>query len=254
MVYKLFEKIDVNLDAMQGEKNTKEISEYYIDQQGNLKVKETLIERQPNYLKISMFLIGFVYLVGFVGLVSPIRNMFLPLSAINLIITAMVLASFHPKFNISFYLFTIFALLLGFLIEVAGVATGEIFGVYQYGESLGFKAWNVPIIIGVNWWMLSYASCQIAAKYFNNYWTKTAVASGLMILLDLFLEQVAIRNDFWSWQNDIIPLQNYIVWFFIAFIINMVYFRLIKNYVNPFGNFVYLLQLIFFILLNLFQP
>ena len=35
----------------------------------------------------------------------------------------------------------------------------------------------------------------------------------LMTSLDLLIEPVAIKLGFWFWKNDIIPLQNYAMWF-----------------------------------------
>jgi putative membrane protein len=43
-----------------------------------------------------------------------------------------------------------------------------------------------------------------------------------MVLLDLMIEPVAIRLDFWHWQGGSIPIQNYIMWFLVAMFMNWI--------------------------------
>ena len=43
-----------------------------------------------------------------------------------------------------------------------------------------------------------------------------------MVLLDLMIEPVAIRLDFWHWQAEVIPLQNYLMWFLVALLMNWI--------------------------------
>jgi putative membrane protein len=43
-----------------------------------------------------------------------------------------------------------------------------------------------------------------------------------MVLLDFMIEPVAIRLDFWHWQSGIIPLQNYLMWFLVAVLMNWI--------------------------------
>ena len=41
------------------------------------------------------------------------------------------------------------------LAEILVVSYGIIFGNYKYGEILGYKVLGVPLIIGINWCILS---------------------------------------------------------------------------------------------------
>ena len=43
-----------------------------------------------------------------------------------------------------------------------------------------------------------------------------------MVLLDVMIEPVAIRLDFWHWQAGDIPTQNYLMWFVVALFMNWV--------------------------------
>ena len=40
----------------------------------------------------------------------------------------------------------------------------------------------------------------------------------LMVCFDLIMEPAAVKLDYWTWMNDHIPLQNYLVWFGLGFI------------------------------------
>ena len=71
----------------------------------------------------------------------------------------------------------------------------------------------------------------------------------MMIVYDLVMEQVAPRMDMWSWENAIIPLQNYMAWF----VVSIFLFSLLKifriNIANPMAVILLLCQFIFFLFL-----
>lgn len=187
------------------------------------------------------------HVVGFWGLIFSGRPMyFQELTPLNLLLTNILLFSLHRHWNTRFILFAIVTAVVGFLAEVIGVHTGLLFGQYKYGGALGMKLWDVPLLIGLNWLMLVYSTGSIADKLKGNSWLKALAGATLMVLLDFFLEPVAMRFDFWGWQNNVVPLSNYLGWFGVAFILQL-YFHTIAIYKqNPLAPFVYLLQLIFF--------
>jgi putative membrane protein len=41
-----------------------------------------------------------------------------------------------------------------------------------------------------------------------------------MTALDYFVEPVAMALGFWHWENDVIPLQNYMMWFITSLVIH----------------------------------
>ena len=110
--------------------------------------------------------------------------------------------------------------LIGFFVEVLGVYSGLLFGEYQYGKTLGFQFLGVPLIIGVNWVLLVVSSFAISSYFVSNSIFKVVLSSIIMVLLDLVIEPVAIRLDFWHWQAEVIPLQNYLMWFLVALLMN----------------------------------
>lgn len=200
-----------------------------------------------------LLLLTTAYLAGIVGLqLSFTSSLFQALTPFNLLLSAAILFYFHKDWNRSFLLFSLLCFLAGYFVEVAGVATGAIFGEYSYGPTLGFQLWNVPLIIGLNWLMLIYSTGIIAAPLKMPLAFKAAIASSLMIVLDFFIEPVAITFKFWEWEQGFIPVQNYIAWFITSYLLHLMFYLLPFEKKNPAAKILYLLQLIFFIILCLF--
>ncbi|EMR01775.1 carotenoid biosynthesis protein [Cesiribacter andamanensis] len=141
---------------------------------------------------------------------------------------------------------------MGYGVEVLGVHTGAIFGEYWYGGAFGPKVLEVPLLIGLNWLVLVYCCGTICQRLALPTPLKAALAAALMVGLDFFIEPISARYDFWYWQENIIPAQNFIAWFITAFLL------LVLFYVLPIrrGNFLalplYIMQLLFFASLLLF--
>ena len=112
---------------------------------------------------------------------------------------------------------------LGFISEGLGVNYGYIFGTYSYGENLGFKVWNVPIIICLNWVVLTVITHDLSKRFLNHWFLISLFGAFAMTLLDVAIEISAPRFDFWEFENGIVPLQNYIGWFFVAFLAHVFY-------------------------------
>lgn len=203
--------------------------------------------------KTGILILLILYGVGLAGMLSPYRAIFLPLSALNLFITASLMFWYEKNRGKEFLIFSVIAWLTGFFIEVAGVHTGKIFGVYHYGESLGIKFLNVPLVIGVNWFILVFASAQwIKFLGITNRILAAAIGAALMVTLDLIIEPVAMKLDFWQWNGDVIPLQNYIGWYVIAFFLQCIYFQLHPKGLNVIAWFVMIIQVLFFAVLRFF--
>ena len=109
-----------------------------------------------------------------------------------------------------------------FALEAIGVATGRIFGTYEYGPTLGLAWRGVPLIIAFNWAMVVNGATRLAARLVPpaaGGWRRPAIAGlagGIALAFDFVLEPVAIRLDYWRWPGDVVPLQNYAAWFAIA--------------------------------------
>jgi putative membrane protein len=202
---------------------------------------------KPIYLKVFLLII---YAVGVVG-ITCYPDRFISLTPFNLLLTCALLMVYHPVNNPQFIRYAIFLFTAGFAVEMLGVQTGKIFGNYYYGYALGYKLKDVPLIIGVNWVMLILATHSIAHKLSQHMFIGSAIGAALMVFLDYFIEQVASQYAFWHWHQDVIPLQNYIAWFIISFLFHGLGYVLNFKKENSMAVFIFVLQLSFFIILNL---
>jgi len=203
---------------------------------------------------ISVITLILFYTVGLVGLSLPTQEAFAFFTPFNLLLSLGVMLVNHKHWTASFIGVSVFILFAGYFSEVFGVQTGLLFGNYEYGQTLGFKLFDVPIILGVNWLLLIYASAMVV----NLFWKhsplalKAAIAAILMVGLDILIEPVAMRLDFWNWENGIIPLQNFIGWFVIAFVLQLTFLSVLpKTANNHVAIVLFGLQIIFFAALNL---
>jgi putative membrane protein len=201
-----------------------------------------------------------LYIVGIIGVTLPLHKDFMLLTPLNLLTTFVIAVYADKNKNAGLYLVLAFCYLFGFFLELAGVQSGLIFGQYSYGATLGPKIWGTPLIIGINWAMLVYASVSISNSYFTEFPTivKAAVGATLMVLLDIFIEPVAVKFDFWSWasapMNKLIvaPLENYIVWWLAAFLLNYLVQTIMPAIKNRAIEVLFYLQLLFFIWIIIF--
>ena len=109
---------------------------------------------------------------------------------------------------------------IGFMAEWLGVKFGFLFGDYSYGANLGMKLDDVPIIMGINWVILSLASRGIIQRFFKVPVMKILVSSVLMVSLDILIEPLAPQLDYWSFDTMVAPLSNYIGWLIYSILIH----------------------------------
>ena len=165
------------------------------------------------------------YIVGTVGMCLPWTfPLFVKLIPLALVLNLFYLIYFHKDRN-KIKDISLFALIfiLGFGIEVLGVKTGKIFGVYYYGDSLGPKLWEVPLTIGFNWLILTYTTASLSDKFKIPLSFKILLGALMMLALDLILELDAASMDMWYWpNNEVVPLSNYLVWFGLAVLFHII--------------------------------
>jgi bisanhydrobacterioruberin hydratase len=203
------------------------------------------IYNQKELILISILII--FHLVGIVGInIEAYREDILKLSSMNLFISFGVIVLSRKSNVIPFILFLVLSFVLGMTYEIIGVKTSILFGNYFYGENLGIKVLEVPIVIGLNWAILAVCSGNLIHKIKINIFLKTLLASALMVFLDFLIEPNATKLDYWHWVNDKIPLYNYICWFLLSLPITLLYFKLKLNEQNKVSNVLYLILVLFF--------
>ena len=194
------------------------------------------------------------YSVGVVGMLLPTTaDFFQQLTSFALILSFSVLAlSDESEQRQKLVVYLLFIYVSSFAIEVAGVYTGVIFGTYSYGDNLGFKLWETPLIIGANWFFLVYTSAAIFEKTRITPALKVLLASTSMLIYDIVMEQVAPKLDMWHWKHPSVPFQNYFTWFLIAIAFHIGLLWLKIRIRNKLALTVLLCQFIFFVLLFIF--
>ena len=211
-----------------------------------------MIEVVRKYPVHTIAVLSFYYVVGVVGLsIGKTQPLFQALVPFTLLCSLYFLWLFQENLNLRVYLAGVAIFLAGFLVEVAGVNTGMIFGEYEYGKTLGFKLWNTPLMIGVNWMLLIFSCSALTGMFIRNRWLKIFISSLLMVIYDIALEPVAIRLDMWNWAGKAVPLQNYVAWFVVSFILFIIFEYTVKQSRNKIAASLFIIQLMFFILLNL---
>ena len=124
---------------------------------------------------------------------------------------------------------------LTFAAEAVGVATGAVFGEYVYGSTLGWQAWDVPVIIAFNWVMVVNGAICIAGRILSlraapgRRIALPLLAGAIAAAFDWVMEPVAIRLDYWTWAGGGIPLQNYAAWFVLATVLAAVHPRQLQR-------------------------
>ncbi len=199
---------------------------------------------------IGKIIIVALHLVGVIGLSLPeFRNFFLILTPAHLLITMILLLFYHRGWSEAFPIFAGAAFWIGFGSEIIGIHTGYLYGNYVYGTTLGPKLWDVPLVIGVNWFILSYLTGSIFHKIPND-WHAAFLGAAAMTALDYILEPVAVALDFWAWKGDSIPLSNYLGWFGVSFLVHIIWRKAIFEKSNPMAAFILMTWILFFTILN----
>lgn len=201
---------------------------------------------------IGAVIISSFYFFGTFGILLGYGDWFVPKTAFNLLLSFVILICYQQELNYKL-VFALFACyLIGFTAEYLGVAYGLIFGNYYYPDTLGPQFLGVPIIIGINWFIITFPVWSILAKWALNSWIKILLAAAATTFIDVLIEPVAISLDFWTWQGGDIPIQNYVGWYVISIIIFTIYSIIDVPKENKMSIVLLAWQLFFFIVLNIF--
>jgi len=223
--------------------------------------------RNSRIFFLSIFLLLLIHVAGGIGMIYFDTSLFAKATPINLLAMVVLILWNQEGLNNRFYLAISIAFLIGFLSEVAGVNGGFLFGHYSYGNILGFKLMHVPVLISLNWFAVvysSYVTASLMLRFLGYDVSNSSViklqslivqcllAASIATFFDWLMEPVAVQLGFWAWENEIIPLFNFVSWFGISFFISVVFacFRLSNS--NRFAPILLVVQSIFFLFLRIF--
>lgn len=212
-----------------------------------------IINRQKK-LWIATAVLALLHLIGFIGLHSAFAEQFAALTSLNLLISFILVLLFANSISKELSIFFVFAFTIGMLVEIIGVNTGFPFGEYYYTNNLMLLVLGVPLIIGINWFLLSYGIVSLFNGYFSTfpYWLKVVLSAALMTFLDVLIEPFAIHNKLWLWTSDVVPYQNYLSWFIIAFILFALAYKILAKEQNKLAIGLIVIFIMFFGMNNLF--
>ena len=166
----------------------------------------------------AISIIVLFHIIGLIGLSIPsLRSYFLAFVPWHLLIMLVILLCSHRYIDRKLVLFTVIIFVLGYAVEWTGIHTHWLFGDYSYGKTLGPKLLGVPLIAGVNWFLLTYsAGVLMQRSRLKSIAARVLLGSVLLATLDLLIEPVAVRLDYWHWTDHTVPLSNYACWFLIS--------------------------------------
>ena len=165
-------------------------------------------------IKIKLY-IGLVWLStisGVLGIISSASASFLALTPLYLYLNFLIVLLCLKEKLVIFIKAISIPILLGFITEVLGVNFDLIYGSYTYGENLGLKIFEVPLVICLNWCLLTIVSADVAKLITLNKVRRIMIGALIMLLLDFIIEISAPRFDFWVFEDGIVPIQNYFAW------------------------------------------
>lgn len=206
--------------------------------------------------------------IGLIGILFLDKSFFIQTTPINLLLMFLLIIYTQDGLNKNFLFFILLTFIFGIVIEIIGTSTGYLFGNYKYGSVLGPTINDVPLIIGLNWFIVIYC-CGISINLLLNKMVNqlteitenkrpivkllSIVVDGatLAVLFDWLMEPVAIKLGFWSWGGDgSVPYFNYTCWFIASLILLYIFHQLNFEKRNKFALHLLMIQVMFFLILR----
>lgn len=212
----------------------------------------SIIQKIKSRPLIGAVVITAFYFFGIIGILSGNKDWFIEKTAFNLSLSFLILVLYQNKYSLSLLWGFLFCYLIGFSAEYLGVNFGLIFGNYIYPDTLGPQLGGVPMIIGINWFLITFCVASVIFPLKLNILVKIFLATLFTVLIDFMIEPVAMELDFWNWDNNEIPIQNYIGWAIISFLIYSFYAIIKLPLENKIALILLIWQILFFVCLNFF--
>jgi bisanhydrobacterioruberin hydratase len=193
----------------------------------HLKNTTIIAQKQANYEKYAIIFLMVTHIAGFFGMqYGWLDGLYFKCTPFNLILSFSMVLLFHPNFTLKTVIFLLICGTIGYISEILGVNTGILYGNYAYGDMLGVKLLGVPLLLFLMWAQMIYCAAMTTEKImgFAPFFIKAIVGALLLVGFDALLEPNAVRLHYWSWQNGVIPIYNYVCWFGVSFLLMLVYY------------------------------
>jgi putative membrane protein len=195
------------------------------------------------------------------------RDVFIRATFFNLILMFLLILYTQKGINGPFLFFLAVCFAGGIVVEIIGTKTEWLFGKYAYGEVLGPEFKDVPIIIGLNWFILIYCCGitiqSILTKILEQLAKQTekpvaalravsVIVDGatIALLFDWIMEPVAMDLGYWTWAGGEVPMYNYVSWFVVSCLLLSVFHFSRFSKKNVFAVNLLMIQMMFFLLLR----
>ena len=131
---------------------------------------------------IAIGLIWLFHVSGIMGIIYSDATWFVKATPINLLLS-FVLLLINTQLSKKTLLVLLFCFIVGMTAEIIGVKFRFLFGDYAYGDALGFKVLDVPLMIGINLCMLVFITGFIAQFFSNSLWFRVLIGVSLLLFL-----------------------------------------------------------------------
>lgn len=221
---------------------------------------------------LALFIAWLFHVSGAIGILgTPYKAWFIQNTPLTLLLMAVLLVLTQTPKNGAFFLYIALSFAVGYAAEWVGVHTGWLFGQYSYGTVLGPKADGIPLLIGINWFTITYCAGMVTTRLHR--WSSRVLArigapplpraiqaasfitdGALMAMLfDYVMEPVAVKLGYWQWLGDgSIPLYNYVCWLLISAGLLGLFRVLPFKKDNQLAVHLFIIQFLFFLLLSVF--
>lgn len=218
------------------------------------------VKNKTIYLPIYLAVI--FHFFGYIGMKSSFREWFISTTPFTLLLMAVFIGLTWANRKTQFWKFVLLCYVTGFAVEWIGVNTGYLFGEYNYGQSMGWQLGNIPLMIGIQWfvtiWSIGHLTKWLATigrmDVTDTMSGKAAfvfLAAAITTAYDVALEPAAISLGYWQWHTDgQVPLFNYICWFVVSSFLYVPFIaqKSLHSNAHPFAIALSIIQFLFFML------
>ncbi|MFM1905596.1 MAG: hypothetical protein RIT32_392 [Actinomycetota bacterium] len=132
-------------------------------------------------------------------------------------------------------------LIYTYLLELIGVSTAIPFGEYEYGDSLGYKLANVPLVVPVAWYSMAIPVLMLARALSQRPTVVLLFSTIGLTAWDFLLDPWMVGEGHWTWANpepalpglEGIPITNFIGWVISTFILFLMLDRFPRRSYRP---------------------
>lgn len=142
-------------------------------------------------------------------------------------------------------------------------------GVFKFGNALGIFVDTVPLVTGINWFIIIYCSGITIHMLLNRIIDRMATntrtmrpalkamsvivdAATLAVLFQLLVEPAAARLGWWIWERGSVPFYHYTCWYIVSALLLLDFHYALFNKENKFAINLLLIQAMYFLLLRTF--